>query len=167
MPKMKQEAKIAPPSAPMLNADPNEPEDVLDPPVPPGLADEVVDADFPGLVLRAEPGERSERVPFDNSPAMPPAAPRMPQAAPAGTAPVVVPSTVPALPDAFLPLAHGFCQYLQAQVGATLHDTAIRMTKDVDLVMSEMAQFTKGVLSCNEHAEYQLSEAIRTLKSQN
>ena len=143
MPKMQQTPKVAPPSAPMLTLD-NEPDDdIQDPVVPEGtLADEAMAQAVPGLPMEA---------------------PRMPQDASNGAAPTVVPATVPPLPDGLLTLAHGFCQYLQAQFGAKLHETAIRMTKDVDLVMSEMAQFTKGVLSCNEHAEYQLSEAIRTL----
>jgi hypothetical protein len=68
---------------------------------------------------------------------------------PAGTIDVapVPPPTVPALPDALLPLAHGFCQYIQAQLTAKLDEAGRRMTKDVDLTMSEMATYTKGVMA--------------------
>ena len=54
--------------------------------------------------------------------------------------------TVPVLPDALLPLAHGFCQYVQAQLTAKLDEAGRRMTKDVDMTMSEMATYTKGVM---------------------
>jgi len=67
------------------------------------------------------------------------------------------------LPDALLPLAHGFAQYVQALLSQQLEEAAIRMTKSVDLTMSRMAQYTQGVLQCNEHAEMQLSHALLKL----
>lgn len=142
MPKMQQQPPIAPPSAPMLTLD-NEPADIEDPPVPESLAAAAMAQTVPG-------------VPIDTS--------RMSQETSNGTAPYLIPATVPSLPDAFLPLAHGFCQYLQAQFGAKLDEAAIRMTKSVDLAMSGMAQYTQGVLTCNEHAEMQLSDALLKLQ---
>jgi exodeoxyribonuclease-5 len=143
MPKMQQTPKIAPPSAPMLNADPHEPDDILDPVVPPGLADEAMDAAIPGL---------------------PTEAPRMPQDASGGIAPPLVPSTVPSLPESFLPLAHGFCQYLQGAFGAKLEETAIGMTKEVSATIDGMTRYAQGVLQSNEHVGYQLSDALLQIR---
>lgn len=150
MPKMQQQPKVAPPSAPMLG---NEPEDILDPPVPASLAAEQVAQAVPGLRQELEQaldahGVRTKAAVVSSN----------------GTTPPPLSATVPSLPDAFLPLAHGFCQYLQAQFGAKLDEAAIRMTKSVDLAMSGMAQYTQGVLTCNEHAEMQLSNALLKLQ---
>ena len=71
-----------------------------------------------------------------------------------------LPPTVPGIPDSLVPLAHGFCQYLAAQMHAHLKDAGVKMARDVDTVISDMANFTKGVLSSNEHASYQLSDAL-------
>jgi len=142
MPRMQQEPKIAPPSAPMLN---NEPDDIADPPVPESLAAEAMAQAVPGFPLQ---GATMAVVPSN------------------GTTPPAVPPTVPALPDALLPLAHGFCQYVQAMLGTQLEEAAIRMTKSVDLTMSGMAQYTQGVLTTNEHASYQLSDALLKLGEQ-
>ena len=71
-----------------------------------------------------------------------------------------MPPTVPLLPDALLPLAHGFCQYVQAKLDAQLKDAGVKMARDVDTVISDMANFSKGVLGSNEHAAYQLSDAL-------
>jgi len=139
MPRMQQEPKMAPPSAPMLN---NEPDDIADPPVPESLAAEAMAQAVPGLPLQ---GAMTAVVPSN------------------GQTPPAVPPTVPVLPDALLPLAHGFAQYVQALLSQQLEEAAIRMTKSVDLTMSRMAQYTQGVLQCNEHAEMQLSHALLKL----
>ena len=55
--------------------------------------------------------------------------------------------TVPVLPDALLPLAHGFCQYVQAQLTAQLTDAGIKMARDVDKTITAMGDYTKGVLA--------------------
>lgn len=59
----------------------------------------------------------------------------------------VLPPTVPPLPDALVPLAHGFCQYLQAQLETRLDDAGRRLTKEVGATMDEMATYTKGVMA--------------------
>jgi len=98
-------------------------------------------------------------------PGLPPEAPTMAVVPSNGTTPPAVPPTVPALPDALLPLAHGFAQYVQGLLSQQLEEAAIRMTKSVDLTMSGMAQYTQGVLTANEHAEYSLAHVLEKLHS--
>jgi len=146
MPRMQQEPKVAPPSAPFLSNTPADaPDDIPDPLVPASLAAEAMAQATPGVPMEA---------------------PTIAVVPSNGTAPVSVPPTVPALPEAILPLAHGFCQYVQGLLSQQLEDAGIRMTKSVDLAMSGMAQYTQGVLSCNEHAEMQLSDALLKLGEQ-
>ena len=158
MPKMQQQPtdKIAPPSAPMLSRDPHEPDDIPEPTLPPGLADEAMASAVPGLApdllgVLAQAHAQAQ---------IPPAAARTAQEPSNGVTPPLVPSTVPPLPDAFLPLAHGFCQYLQAQFGAKLAETAIGMTKEVSATIDGMTRYAQGVLQSNEHVGYQLSDAL-------
>ena len=47
-----------------------------------------------------------------------------------------MPGTVPALPEGLLPLAHGFCQYVQAQLGQEMTNAGIRMARDVDATIA-------------------------------
>jgi len=145
MPRMQQEPKVAPPSAPFLNNTPADaPDDIPDPTVPASLAEAAMAQPVPGL---------------------PPEAPTMAVVPSNGTTPPAVPPTVPALPDALLPLAHGFAQYVQGLLSQQLEEAAIRMTKSVDLTMSGMAQYTQGVLTANEHAEYSLAHVLEKLHS--
>jgi len=71
-----------------------------------------------------------------------------------------VPATVPLPPDALLPLAHGFCQYVQAQLGKQLDEAGIRMARSMDTTITAMADYTKGVLATNEHAQYSFADAL-------
>jgi exodeoxyribonuclease-5 len=138
MPRMQQEPKVTPPSAPFLSNTPADaPDDIVDPTVPVG----VLNLPDEGLVQGHQDGSTSP---------LPPA----------------VPPSVAGLPENLLPLAHGFCQYVQGLLGTQLEEAAIRMTKSVDLTMSGMAQYTKGVLTANEHASYQLSDALLKLGEQ-
>jgi exodeoxyribonuclease V len=153
MPRMQHEPKVAPPSAPFLNNTPADaPDDIPDPLVPASLAEDAMAAAVPGL--RAELEQALEGAGLRPTTAVVPSN---------GQTPPVVPSTVPALPESIVTLAHGFAQYVQGLLGKQLEEAAIRMTKSVDLTMSEMAQYTKGVLTCNEHAEMQLSSALLKL----
>ena len=70
------------------------------------------------------------------------------------------PSTVPLLPDQLIPLAHGFCQYVQAQLNRQLEDAGIKMARSMDTTITDMANYTKGVLSTNEHAHYSFADAL-------
>jgi hypothetical protein len=146
MPRMQHEPPVAPPSAPFLsNTPPDAPDDVPEPMVPASLAAAAMAQPVPGL---------------------PPAAPTMAVVPSNGTGQATLHQSVPALPDALLPLAHGFCQYVQGLLGQQLEDAGLRMTKSVDLTMSGMAQYTQGVLTANEHASYQLSDALLKLREE-
>lgn len=136
MPKMQQQLKVAPPSAPMLR---NAPDDIADPPVPESLAAEAMAQAVPGV---------------------PDLAPPMVVMPANGTPPVHMPVAVPALPAALLPLAHGFCQYVQAQLGKQLDDAGIKMARSVETTVTDMATYTKGVLAANEHAQYSFADAL-------
>ena len=138
MPRMHQTPHVGPPSAPMLTLD-NEPDDIPEATLPEGMAEEMRAADTLGMPVEAPPTVQEPSLP-----ATPPS----------------VPPTVPVLPDALLPLAHGFCQYLQGVFGAKLEEAALRMTKAMGVAMDGMARYTQGVLQCNEHAEMQLSDAL-------
>ena len=140
MPKMKQEPQVAPPSAPLLGNFGPVPDDIPDTfPVPPSLAAEAMDADTPGV---------------------PPEAPTTAQEPAGGSTPPAMAATIPPVPDGLLPLAHGFCQYVQAQLTAQLTDAGVKMARDVDKTITAMADYTKGVLASNEHASYQISDAL-------
>lgn len=122
---------IAAPSSPMLTVQP--PDDIPDPVVPDGTLD----------------------VDTHEKPPSVPQAPFAPQ-----EAPQPLPGAVPALPDALVPLAHGFCQYVQHLLGTQLHEAGVHTAKSVDATLTDMANFTKGILASNEHASYQLSDAL-------
>lgn len=83
-----------------------------------------------------------------------------PQVPPAVLEAATTPPTVPALPDAVLPLAHGFCQYVQARLTQQLEDAGIKMARSVDTSVTAMADYTKGVLASNEHAHYAFADAL-------
>lgn len=120
-----------------MSADP-EPQ----PMVPIILTDDIEDPPVP-------PGTTDEADPYPDSPQ----GQNAPTATPGG-------STVPSLPEGLLPLAHGFCQYLQAKLDKELTDSGIKMARVVDTTITAMADYTKGVLACNEHASYQISDAL-------
>jgi hypothetical protein len=71
-----------------------------------------------------------------------------------------MPATVPALPEGLLPLAHGFCQYLQAKLDKELTDSGIKMARVVENSVLDMSKFTQGVLATNEHAQYSFADAL-------
>lgn len=110
-----------------------------------------------------------------------------PQAEPDDIAdPVVPPGAVPALEDtpevlgplatvpstAMVPtdaqtlsMANGFCQYVQSQMDSLLKETAVRMARDTEVLLNSMTDFCKGVLASNEHASYQLSDALAKVQT--
>ena len=144
MPKM-QQPKVAPPSAPMMTNYGPEPDDIPDTfPVPPGLADEAMDAHVPGLPVEA---------------------PRIAQEPPSGTAPTVAPSQVSPPPGAFLPLAHGFCQYLQSQVHTFLGEEHRQLQASVDVSLAAVRHWAEGMLQGNEHAQYTLGDALLKIQA--
>ena len=71
-----------------------------------------------------------------------------------------IPDTVPAIPEGLLPLAHGFCQYLQARLDTELTNAGIRMARGAETTITSMAEYTQGVLAANEHANYSFAEAL-------
>lgn len=79
-------------------------------------------------------------------------------------APQTLPSLAPAIPDSLVPLAHGFCQYVQGLLGKQLDDAGVKMARSVEQTTNDMATFTKGVLASNEHASYQLSDALAKMQ---
>lgn len=104
--------------------------------------------------------KETEQAPEDDIPAV---------AVPDGTTTAleafVAPPTVPPLSDQTLSMANGFSQYVQARLEGLLKDTAIKMARDAETLMVEMANYTKGVLASNEHAAYQLSDALAKVQS--
>ena len=102
-------------------------------------------------------------VPDIPDPVVPPGTIDVPPVATSNTtssAASVPPSTVPPVPDTLLPLAHGFCQFVQAKLEGQLKDAGIKMSRDVETVVNEMATFSKGVLAANEHAHYSFADAL-------
>lgn len=138
MPKMQQTPTVAPPSAPMLTLD-NEPDDIPEATLPPGMAEAMMDADTPGVPLEA---------------------PRMAQEPSSPVTPPSVPPTVPGLPDAFLPLAHGFCQYLQARLHGLIAEEHHHWMSGFDGALAHIRAHMETVLQSSEHAAYQLSDAL-------
>ena len=157
MPKMQQQPKIAPPSAPMINSDPNEPDDIPEPALPPGLADEAMASAVPGLPA----GSPQDLTPWEQ--------------AQGATTTAVVPSNGTAAPGTFPApldaswrqheaLLQGFCQALQGQMSRVLTDEAIRLTKQVDETLTRVFDYMKGRLDANEHAEYAMADALLELQ---
>ena len=109
------------------------------------------EADVPDPVVPAAALDPLDEIQYNVSPAMIDRA--MAAAEP-------LPPTVPPIPENLIPLAHGFCQYLQAQFGAKLEESAIRMTKEVSTTVDGMLHYAQGVLQNNEHVGYQLSDAL-------
>lgn len=83
---------------------------------------------------------------------------------PPGTIDDVVPPTVPALPDALLPLAHGFCQYLQSQVHTFLGEEHRQLQASVDASLAAVRHWAEGMLQGNEHAQYTLGDALAKVR---
>lgn len=140
MPKMQQTPPITPPSAPMLSM---EPDDIADPPVPESLADDAMVQPTPGVPLEA---------------------PTMAVAPSGGQAPS---QTATGLPDGFRAheaLLQGFCQHLQSRMHSWLMDEHRQLTQGMDVTMSGIRDYALKVLQCNEHAEYQLSDALGKLR---
>lgn len=123
-------AKITPPSSPMMSV--------------PYTAEEALLSDIPGV------------------PDAPDAPDDIPDpVVPAGTIEATgPPATAGTIPDALVPLAHGFCQYVQGLLGKQLDDAGVKMARSVDTTVTEMANFTKGVLASNEHASYSFADAL-------
>lgn len=71
-----------------------------------------------------------------------------------------LPPTVPGIPESLVPLAHGFCQYVQAQLNKQLEDAGIKMARSMDTTITDMANYTKGVLATSEHANYSFADAL-------
>lgn len=143
MPRMQHDPPIAPPSAPFMNQEPDD--DIADPPVPGALLEALA------AVAQATPG-------------VPLAAPTMAVEPSNGqTPPSTVPSTVPALPDALLPLAHGFCQYLQGHMHTLLSDEANTLIRGASDALTEMRDFTKGMLHANGDAQEALLSVLAQL----
>jgi hypothetical protein len=166
MPRMQRtDTEIHPPSAPLMGAprDPNEPADIPEPAVPAGtisageeaifgpeptLADEAMAQAVPGLpapvpepelVLPAAPGEASERVAFDQS---------------------------PALPASAEPLLRGFTQYMHAQLQSLLQDESMRIAKAADVTIASMADYCRQVLQTAAYAQNDVPDAIRSLAAE-
>lgn len=78
----------------------------------------------------------------------------------AASAPQPPSSAVTQIPENLMPLAHGFCDYIQHRLNTQLQDAGIRMARDVETTITDMANFAKGVLSANEHAHYSFADAL-------
>ena len=124
--------KITPPSSPMMHV-PSKTEAAIFSAIPgiPDSPDDIADPVVP-------PGT------IDEAPAPPPSA-----------AP-----PIPPLPDALLPMAHGFCQYLQARMHAWLMDEHRQLMTAVDGSLISVREWAREVFQSNEHASYQLANAL-------
>jgi hypothetical protein len=73
-----------------------------------------------------------------------------------------LPPTVPALPDALLPLAHGFCQYLQGQarMHGWLMDEHRHLMTTLDASLVSIRDWAREVFQSNEHSQYQMANAL-------
>lgn len=70
-----------------------------------------------------------------------------------------VPAPVPA-DGQTLAMANGLAQYMTATLETLLSEAAVKLTRSADAAMSHMADFTKGVLATNEHAQYAFADAL-------
>ena len=82
---------------------------------------------------------------------------------PAGLVQAALAASVPQIPDALLPLAHGFCQYLQTQVHTFLGDEHRALMKSVDASLASVRAWTEGMLQGNEHSQYTMGDALAKL----
>lgn len=143
MPKMQQEPKIAPPSAPMLTLD-NEPDDIPDPPLPASLADEAMAQAVPGV------------------PATAPTTAVVPSH---GQAPPSIPATL--RPPDFgqhEALLHGFCQYLQGKMHDWMTAEHRAVMASLENVYADARAHRETVLQANEHALYALGNTLAKLQ---
>jgi hypothetical protein len=68
------------------------------------------------------------------------------------------------IPDALVPLAHGFCQYLQSRMHAWLMDEHRSLMTTVDSSLASIRTWAQEVFQSNEHASYQLGDALAKLR---
>jgi exodeoxyribonuclease-5 len=151
MPRMQRtDSDVKPPSAPLLNADPGEPDDIPDPVVPPeALADTAM--------ARAVPG-----VP-DTAPDITPSQEDTSAAAVARANPAPpIPSAITAAHE---PLLSGFTQYMQQKLHAMLLEESLRMSKAAEVTIASMADYCKGVLQTAAYAQNDLPDALRQLST--
>jgi hypothetical protein len=88
-------------------------------------------------------------------------------AVPEGTidvAPAMPPATAGTIPDALLPLAHGFCQYLQSRMHAWLMDEHRQLMTTVDGSLASIRTWAQEVFQSNEHAQYTMGDALTQLR---
>jgi hypothetical protein len=78
-------------------------------------------------------------------------------------APSAVAPTVPPLPENLLPLAHGFCQYLQAVMNDKLEDAGRHMVKDLGVTLDGMSKYIEGVIKAQAiTTPYQMAMQVTT-----
>jgi hypothetical protein len=77
-----------------------------------------------------------------------------------------VPSTLPTLDPALVPLLHGFCQHLQTRMHDWMMDEHRQLTKAMDVTMSGIRDYATKVLQGNEHAEYSLADALHKVREE-
>jgi hypothetical protein len=75
---------------------------------------------------------------------------------------MLTPPTV-TIPDALLPLANGFCQYLQSRMHAWLMDEHRSLMTTVDGSLASIRTWAQEVFQSNEHASYQMGDALAKL----
>jgi len=131
-------AKIAPPSSPLMTA-PYTAEEALMSSIPgvPDGPDDIPDPAVPAGTIDVAP------VPPESS--------------------MLAPPTV-TIPDALLPLAHGFCQYLQSRMHAWLMDEHRSLMTTVDGSLASIRTWAQEVFQSNEHASYQLGDALAKVR---
>jgi len=73
---------------------------------------------------------------------------------------------VSGVPPALLPMAHGFCDYIQNRLHGWLLDEHRQLAQGMDVTMSGIRDYAQKVLQCNEHAEYQLANALEKIQKE-
>lgn len=66
------------------------------------------------------------------------------------------------IPEAMLPLAHGFCDYLQHRLHEWMMNEHRELTKGMDVTMSGIRDYALKVLQGNEHSQYSMADAMKT-----
>lgn len=145
---------VAPPSAPLMRA---EPDDIPEVNVPPGtleapsLAAEAMASPTPGI----PPGEAffaTEAELKEGQMAQPQAAQPQPGLPPeqvlAAITEAIAAAPVPSsLQKAHEPLLLGFCQYMQTRLHEMLLDESIRVSKGAEVTISSMAEYVKQTIN--------------------
>lgn len=142
--------KVQPPSSPMLN---NEPEPVQD---------ASLDPLFPMLNNKPEPIQDASLDPLLLT------APPEPDDIPDPVVPASASPTLPAVPDIQLyeALLQGFCQHLQRRLDNDVMDHHRGVMRALDSVCQTVKSWMEGMAQGNEHAQYQLSDALLKLQQQ-